>query len=158
MKAGKIIRLVFSIAVCQAAGLVGSLFTMPSIPTWYASLNKPFFAPPSWLFGPVWITLYILMGVSLYLVWSKGLKNKSVKNSLLIFFVQLLLNALWSFLFFGLRSPLYGFVEIIALWIVILLAILKLYKISKNAALLLLPYIAWVTIAAILRPKEIHGL
>jgi len=150
MKTNKIIKFVLSIALCQVAGLIGSLFTTPSIPTWYASLQKPSFAPPNWLFGPVWITLYTLMGISLYLVWNKGLKNKLVKKGLLIFGIQLALNALWSFLFFGLRSPLYGFIEIIVLWIAIGFTILKFYRISKNATFLLLPYITWVTIAAVL--------
>jgi tryptophan-rich sensory protein len=150
MKFNKIIRFVLSIALCQAAGLIGSLFTTPSIPTWYASLQKPSFAPPNWLFGPVWITLYTLMGISLYLVWNKGLKNKLVNKCLFIFGIQLVLNALWSFLFFGLRSPLYGFIEIIFLWIAIGFTILKFYRISKNAAFLLLPYMTWVTIATVL--------
>jgi len=149
VKTNKVVRFIFSIAVCQAAGVIGSIFTMQSIPVWYAFLKKPIFAPPNWLFAPVWVTLFILMGVSLYLVWGKGL-NKQVKKGLLIFFMQLFLNILWSFLFFGLRSPLYGFIEIIVLWISILITISKFYKISKNAGLLLLPYIAWVTVASFL--------
>jgi benzodiazapine receptor len=150
MKINKIAKLVLSIALCQAAGLIGSLFTTPSIPTWYTSLQKPWFAPPNWLFGPVWVTLFTLMGISFYFVWNKGWKNKLVKNGLSVFGVQLVLNALWSFLFFGLRSPMLGFIEIIALWIVIAFTIFKFYKISKNAAWLLLPYIVWVSIATTL--------
>jgi len=150
MKTDKIIKLILSIVLCQAAGIIGSLFTTPSIPTWYASLQKPWFAPPNWLFGPVWITLFTLMGISFYLVWNKGLKNKLVKKGLVIFGIQLLLNILWSFFFFGLNSPSYGLIEIIILWIAIGLTIFKFFKISKNAALLLLPYIAWVSVAAIL--------
>jgi tryptophan-rich sensory protein len=150
MKMGKIVRFIIAILICQLAGIIGSLFTTPSIPTWYASLEKPSFAPPNWLFGPVWITLFTLMGISFYLVWNKGLKNKMIKKGLFIFGIQLFLNVLWSFLFFGLRSPLYGFIEIIVLWIAIGFTILKFYRISKNAALLLLPYIAWVSVAATL--------
>ena len=105
MKTNKIIKFILSIALCQGAGLIGSLFTTPSIPTWYASLQKPSFAPPNWLFGPVWITLFTLMGISFYLVWNKSLKNKLVKKGLFVFGIQLMLNTLWSFLFFGLRSP-----------------------------------------------------
>lgn len=150
MKINKIIKFILSIVLCQAAGLIGSLFTTSSITTWYVSLQKPSFAPPNWLFAPVWITLYILMGISFYLVWDKGLENKLVKKGLFIFGIQLLLNMLWSFLFFGLHSPLYGFVGIILLWIAIGLTVFKFSKISKNAALLLLPYIAWVSVAAIL--------
>jgi len=150
MNSNKIIKFILSILLCQAAGLIGSLFTTPSIPTWYASLQKPSFAPPNWLFAPVWITLFTLMGISFYLVWDKGLENKLTKEGLSIFGIQLLLNMLWSFLFFGLRSPIYGFVEIIILWVFIGLTIFKFFKISKNAALLLLPYIAWVSVALIL--------
>lgn len=150
MKTNKIIRFILAIAVCQAAGLIGSLFTTHSIPTWYASLQKPSFAPPNWLFAPVWTTLFVLMGISLYLVWQKGLKNKLVKKALLIFGAQLLLNIFWSFLFFGLKSPFYAFIEIVVLWVAIGLVIFKFYKISRNAALLLLPYIVWVSFAAIL--------
>jgi len=150
MKTDKIIKFILSIALCQSVGLIGSLFTTPSIPTWYTSLQKPSFAPPNWLFGPVWITLFTLMGISFYLVWNKRLKNKLVKKGLFIFGIQLVLNMLWSFLFFGLQSPLYGLIEIIVLWIAIGVTIFKFYKISKNAALLLLPYIAWVSIAVIL--------
>lgn len=150
MKTNKIIKFILSIAVCQTAGFIGSLFTTPSIPTWYASLQKPSFAPPNWLFAPVWITLFTLMGISFYLVWNKGLKNKQVTKGLFIFCIQFLLNMLWSFLFFGLHSPFYAFMEIIILWIVIGLTIFSFFKISKNAALLLLPYIAWVSVAGIL--------
>ncbi len=143
-------RLVSAIVVCQLAGIIGSVFTISSIPTWYAELEKPFFAPPNWLFGPVWLALYTLMGVSLYLVWSRGIDNSSVRTALSFFGVQLVLNALWSVLFFGLRSPLLGLVEIVALWIAIVANIVLFYRISRAAALLLIPYIAWVTIAAAL--------
>ncbi len=143
-------RLVSAIVVCQLAGIIGSVFTISSIPTWYAELEKPFFAPPNWLFGPVWLALYTLMGVSLYLVWSRGIDNSSVRTALSFFGVQLVLNVLWSVLFFGLRSPLLGLVEIVALWIAIVANIVLFYRISRAAALLLIPYIAWVTIAAAL--------
>lgn len=143
-------KLIFSIAICQLAGFIGSIFTSPSIPTWYASLNKPVFNPPSWIFAPVWTTLFFLMGVSLYLVWEKGLKEKKVKIALGFFSAQLLLNVLWSVIFFGLQQPLYAFIEIIILWTAILLTILKFYKISKPAAYLLMPYTLWVGFAAVL--------
>ena len=144
------VKLVVAILVCQLAGVVGSIFTTPSIATWYATLQKPFFSPPNWLFAPVWITLFILMGISLYLVWDKGLKDKGVKISISVFAVQLFLNALWSFLFFGLQNPLYGLIEIIILWVAILITIFEFYKVDKKAALLLLPYILWVSIATVL--------
>ena len=146
----KILRLVVSVLVCQAAGVVGSLFTSPSIPTWYASLQKPNFNPPNWIFAPVWTILFLLMGISLYLVWSKGLRIKKVKTAVFIFAIQLILNMLWSFLFFGLQSPLYAFIEIVILWLAILLTITSFYKISKIAGYLLLPYILWVSFAAVL--------
>ncbi len=147
MKIKNIAKLILAIVVCQIAGAIGSIFTFSSIPTWYATINKPSFTPPNWLFGPVWITLYTLMGVSLYLIWNKGLENKEVKSSLFIFSAQLSLNALWSILFFGLKSPLYAFIEIIILWITIAVTIFKFYKISKNAGVILIPYIIWVSIA-----------
>jgi tryptophan-rich sensory protein len=147
MKIKSIAKLILAIVVCQVAGAIGSIFTFSSIPTWYATINKPSFTPPNWLFGPVWITLYTLMGISLYLIWNKGLENKEVKSSLFIFSAQLVLNALWSILFFGLKFPFYAFIEIIILWIAIVVTIFKFYKISKNAGLILLPYIIWVSIA-----------
>ena len=145
MKIGYL-KLLASVILCQAAGLVGSVFTFPSIPTWYATLVKPWFTPPNWVFGPAWTTLFLLMGISLYLVWQKGLaKNKAAIS---LFGAQLGLNVLWSVLFFGLQSPFLAFAEIIVLWIFILLTIIKFYKIDRKAAYMLVPYIAWVTFAA----------
>jgi benzodiazapine receptor len=146
----QIARLVASILICQGAGLIGSIFTTPAIPTWYAALKKPFFRPPNWLFAPVWITLFTLMGVSAFLVWRKGLDNPQVKIALGIFLIQLILNTSWSVVFFGLRSPLGGLIVISALWVAILLTILNFFKISMSAGLLLLPYILWVSFAAVL--------
>jgi len=149
-KGSKILKLVASILVCQGAGVVGSLFTSPAISGWYATLQKPSFNPPNWIFAPVWTLLFLLMGVSLYLIWSKGLGNKKTKTAVFIFGVQLILNIVWSIIFFGLQSPLYAFIEIIILWLAILLTIISFSKISKTAAYLLLPYILWVSFAAIL--------
>ena len=139
-----------SIIVCQMAGIVGSLFTVPVIGTWYESLQKPFFTPPNYVFGPVWITLYTLMGISLYLVLGRGIKKHEVRNVLYVFAAQLSLNALWSAVFFGLQSPLYGFMVIVLLWATIALTIIKFYGIDRRAGLILIPYIAWVTIASFL--------
>jgi benzodiazapine receptor len=147
MKRNEIVKLVSAILIPQFVGLFGSVFTLPSINGWYAGLKKPNFTPPSWLFGPAWVTLYLLMGVSLYLIWRKGLKRKGVKASMEIFGVQLALNALWSLLFFGLHSPLYGLVGIIVLWVAILATIIESYKVSRTAGMLLVPYILWVTFA-----------
>lgn len=142
--------LISVILICQLAGGIGSFFTTPAIPTWYADLAKPSFSPPNWLFGPVWILLYTLMGIAAYLIWKQGFNKKEIKIALAIFAIQLVLNVLWSVIFFGLRSPLFAFLEIIFLWIFVLLTLLSFYKISKPAGLLLLPYILWVSFAAIL--------
>ena len=146
----KLQKLIASILICQLAGLIGSIFTFESIPTWYASLEKPFFTPPGWLFGPVWITLYTLMGISLYLVWQKGFRKRGNKIALYVFAAQLALNAMWSVAFFGLRSTFYGLVTIVPLWIAIAATIILFYKISKKAGWLLVPYILWVSIATAL--------
>jgi len=143
----KWVKLIVSILICQIAGVIGSIFTAPSITSWYADLQKPAFSPPNWVFGPVWITLYTLMGISLYLVWNK---KKNVKIPLTLFFTQLILNSIWSIIFFGLQNPFYALIEIIILWIMILVTIIRFYKISKKASLLLLPYIIWVSVATIL--------
>lgn len=145
-----IIKLVISILICQLAGVVGSIFTTPAIPTWYKTLAKPFFTPPNWLFAPVWIVLYCLMGISLFLIWEKKTKDPRAKTALVIFFIQLILNAFWSISFFGFRSPLIGFINIIFLWWAILWTTQKFSKISRMSGLLLLPYFIWVSYAAVL--------
>jgi tryptophan-rich sensory protein len=150
MKAKNVVKFIVAILVCQIAGLIGSVFTAPSIPEWYANLQKPFFSPPNWVFAPAWITLYILMGVSLYLVWRKGWHRKGVRTGLLLFGIQLVLNAAWSIIFFGLQNPLLAFVEIIVLWLAIVLTIHQFWRIKKPAAYLLIPYILWVSFAAAL--------
>ncbi len=144
------VKLIVSITICLFAGFLGSLFTTPAIPTWYATLTKPSFAPPNWLFFPVWTILFVMIGISLYLVWRRGLEGQPVKNALVIFAVQLILNVLWSAAFFGLRSPLSGLIEISILWISIAFTIMIFMKISRTAGLLLIPYIIWVSFAAIL--------
>ncbi len=145
----KVSKLVISILICQSVGIIGLLFVAPSIPTWYANLTKPTFTPPNWLFVPVWILLFLLMGISLYLIIDKDLKEKNTKEAVFFFAGQLFLNILWSFLFFGLKAPLLGFMEIIVLWFAILITIIKFSRISKSAALLLIPYILWVSFVAI---------
>ncbi|MBI2326718.1 tryptophan-rich sensory protein [Candidatus Curtissbacteria bacterium] len=145
----KIPQLLLSIGVCLGAGFIGSFFTVSAIPTWYATLNKPIFSPPNLVFAPVWTTLYILMGISLYLVISDKRKVTS-KKAVLIFAIQLVLNILWSVIFFGLKNPTLAFIEIVALWVTIFLTIKYFYPISKLAAYLLIPYILWVSFASIL--------
>lgn len=145
-----ILKLIASIFVCQLAGMIGAVATSASIQTWYVTLNKPFFTPPNWLFAPVWLTLYTLMGISLFLLWRQGVHDRLVQIALAIFGIQLLLNAFWSIAFFGLRSPLAGLSVILILWIAIAATILKFLPLSKPAGLLLIPYILWVSIAAAL--------
>ncbi len=146
----KIIKFLLAVILCEGAGMVGSFFTMPAITSWYATLAKPSFNPPNWIFAPVWTTLFFLMGVSLYLIWNEKQKGKPIKLAVLFFFQQLSLNILWSALFFGMQNPMLAFVEIIALWLSILMTIFYFAKISKTAAWLLVPYILWVSFAAFL--------
>jgi benzodiazapine receptor len=145
-----LLKLAVSIVVCFLAGAVGTIFTTSSIPTWYASINKPSFNPPNWIFGPVWSILYIMMGISAALIWQKGWENPAVRIALTVFAIQLILNSLWSVLFFGWHSPLYGFICIIFLWLAILLTIIKFFALSSPAGWLLIPYILWVSFASIL--------
>jgi len=150
MKTKNIGKILLAIAMCELAGAAGAIFTMPAIPTWYAGIIKPTFSPPSWIFAPVWIILFALMGIAAYLVYEKGTGKKLVKVALGIFTIQLLLNMKWSLLFFGMHNPGLAFVEIIFLWLVILLTIISFFKISKSAAYLLIPYILWVSFASLL--------
>jgi translocator protein len=149
-KRNRIVKLVVSILLPQAAGAIGALCTASSIPSWYADLEKPWFNPPNWIFGPVWTILYIMMGAALYLVWRNGLADRKRKTAVALFAVQLALNLLWSILFFGMRSPLAGLVEIAFLWVFILAALMAFYRVSKSAGLLLAPYLLWVSFAAVL--------
>jgi len=143
MKKWNVRNLLVSIIVCQAAGLIGSLFTFAALPTWYATLAKPAFSPPNWIFGPVWTTLYILMGIAMYLVWQK-------KGSLTLFLIHLVFNAGWSVVFFGLQSMLGGMVALIILWGFIVAVIREFYRIDRRAAYLLIPYLVWVSFAGVL--------
>lgn len=143
-------KLLISVIVCEGVGLLGSVVTFPSIPSWYVTLQKPLFTPPSWLFGPVWSTLFVLMGVSLYLVWKKGLKSKQSVRSVKIFGLQLVLNFLWSLLFFGFHSPVLALFDILILWFAILWTILTFAKLDKLSSILLWPYLAWVSFASVL--------
>ncbi len=143
-------KLVIAIGLCEIVGLLGTPFTINAIPTWYEYLIKPSFAPPNWIFGPVWTILYMLMGISLYLMWRMDWKKKKVKTTLNYFWVQLGLNFLWSISFFGFRSPTLGLVNIIALWIFIFLTMKHVYPLSKSAYYLLIPYILWVSFATLL--------
>ncbi len=149
MKTNNVLKLIVAIVVSELAGVVGSLFTFPSIASWYAGIVKPVFNPPSWVFGPVWTALYLLMGIAAFLVWRNGWEKKEVRIALGIFLIQLILNAFWSVIFFGLHNPGAALVEIIFLWLAIVATIAAFSKISRPAAWLL----------AALRPLgELRGL
>ncbi len=140
--------MILFIILCETAGIIGSFFTFQSVQEWYPTLNRPDFNPPSWVFGPVWTTLYALMGISAYLIFMSGKKESN--SALFIFGGQLILNTLWSIAFFGLQSPFLAFLTIIVLWAMIVWTIYAFYQISKKAAVLLVPYILWVSFAAVL--------
>ncbi|MHB9139688.1 MAG: TspO/MBR family protein [Victivallaceae bacterium] len=150
MKINNTFKLIIAIIVSELAGIIGSVFTTPSIAGWYSGIVKPALNPPAWVFGPVWTTLFALMGIAAFLVWKKGLDRRDVKIALGIFLGQLVLNTLWSIIFFGLHSPGGALVEIVFLWLAILATIVAFYKISRPAAWLLVPYILWVSFAGYL--------
>ena len=143
-----IVKLIVSIVACEGAGGIGAIFTTPAIPTWYEGLKKPAFTPPNSVFGPVWITLYLLMGIAVFLVWREGLSQEGVRIAFAVFWGQLVLNILWSVVFFGLKSLFGGMVMILLLWIAILVNIIAFFGVSPLAGSLLIPYIIWVSIAA----------
>jgi len=143
-------KLLASLLICMSAGVLGSFFTQTDPSSWYASLIKPEFNPPNWIFGPVWTTLYILMGISLYLIWQKGLKKKDFKFAFGIFLLQLIFNAWWSIIFFGLRNIGLAFLVIVILWLMIAFLIYLFLAIRKAAAWLLFPYLLWVSFALVL--------
>ncbi len=143
------IVLFVSILIAQAAGIIGSLFTVPNVESWYGTIIKPEFNPPSWVFGPVWITLFLLMGIAAWLVW-KSKKGQLRVDALLFYVIQLVLNATWSFVFFGLHRIDLAFIEICFLWLAIATTLVLFFRIHKTAGWLLVPYLAWVSFAAVL--------
>ena len=173
MKRKNIFKLIASIVICQAAALIGSMFTLPAVGGWYAELNKPSWTPSGGVIGAVWTVIYLLMGASLYLAWAKNFQiseNLSgmaarawnrisqklldgawqKQNIIAIFSVQLILNVLWSFVFFELKMPGWAFFELLMLWVAVAYTIANFRRVSKPAAYLLLPYIAWITFAGYL--------
>jgi len=143
-------KIIVSILIPLIVGFIGAIATLSAIPTWYAALSKPAWAPPNWLFGPVWTTLYILMGIALYLVWRQGFGRRDVRFAILIFGVQLILNLLWSIVFFSFHALLCSLFLVMLLWLAILANIIAFSVISRTAGLLLIPYIVWVSIASYL--------
>ncbi len=150
MDSGSVIKLIVSIIAAFAAGAIGSLFTFRAIPTWYAGLKKPRYTPPNWAFGPVWTTLYLLMGVSVFLVWREGFAGPAATPAFVLFWIQLAVNAIWSIVFFGLKSKGGGVVTIAILWLLILATMITSFQVSGWAGVLLIPYIVWVSIASYL--------
>lgn len=142
------LKLIISLLLPQLTGFIGSYFTIQAIPTWYATLNKPSFSPPNWLFGPVWLTLYLMMGVALYLNWIK--KSKLAKCNVRLFFIHLFFNAIWTPIFFGAKNTLLALYIIIMIWLFIVTMIFKFWKVNKVSSLLLVPYLLWVSFASIL--------
>ncbi len=147
----KIVKIIIALVICLSVGYSASIVTRPSVESWYPTLIKPFFNPPNWIFMPIWTLLYILMAVAAGLVWDKIKEHsEEVKKALLFFIIQLTLNAIWSYLFFGLKNPLLALVEIALLLLMIYETYLKFIKINKTAGYLLIPYMAWVSFALIL--------
>ena len=144
-----IFKFIISISIPLIIGFAGSFFTASSVDSWFTTINKPSFNPPGWIFAPVWTTLYILIGLSFYLVWRNNF-GEARKKVISIYFMQLLFNLLWSVLFFGLKSPLLGFIDIILLLIFIIANTIIFFKISKIAGYLFVPYLLWVSFASIL--------
>ncbi len=143
-------KLLISVIGCELVGILSTPFTISAISDWYAYLTKPFFAPPNWLFGPAWTTLYFLMGVAVYLIWIQDQKKKRVRIAIQFFLAQLAVNFIWSPIFFGLRAPVLGLITIVVMWVLILMTMKKFYPISKTAFWLLVPYILWVSFATLL--------
>ena len=147
----KFVKIIIAVVICLAVGYLSSLVTQSSIDTWYPTIQKPSFNPPNWVFAPVWTLLYILMGISAGLIWDKiDLDKVLVKKGLFFFAVQLALNALWSYLFFGLNNILLASIEIVLLLLIIFETYLVFKKIDKNASYMLIPYMLWVGFATIL--------
>ena len=144
------ILFVICIAIPLIIGMIGSVFTASNILTWYAALNKPVFTPPGWVFGPAWTILYILMGISLYLILQKGLDKPMVRQGVILFAVQLALNFLWSIVFFGMHAIFFALVVIILLFVLVLATSISFFRVSKPAGWLLIPYLCWLGFASVL--------
>jgi len=144
------VKFILSLSACFIVAALGSWVTVPSISSWYITLVKPDFNPPNWIFGPVWTALFFMMAIAWYLVWTAKGKQKAIVISSGVFLLQLLLNFSWSFLFFFLHQPFLAFVDIIFLWFAILLTMIHFWRVTKLAGQLLIPYLAWVSFAAVL--------
>ncbi|TCO08482.1 TspO/MBR related protein [Natronoflexus pectinivorans] len=146
MKKHLLLKLLISIALPLSVGAIAGMFTAQAVPEWYASLNRPWFSPPNWIFGPVWTTIYILMGISFFMVWKQD-ATRERNLAILVFFIQLLLNLAWSFLFFYFKMPGLALIEIILLWLSIIVMFFAFYKVNPLAAYINIPYFLWVSFA-----------
>ncbi len=147
----KISRIAIVVIICLAVGYLSGMVTRASITTWYPTLVKPSFNPPNWIFAPVWTSLYVMMGVAAGLIWNQITTQKAaVTKALQFFIIQLVLNALWSYLFFGLHNLMLATIEVVLLWLMIFETYSQFAKINKTASYLMLPYLAWVSFASVL--------
>jgi translocator protein len=143
-------KLIIALLIPLAVGGASGFFTASGVQTWYTTIQKPYWNPPNWIFGPVWTSLYIMMGIALFLVWKEECSGVLKKTAIALFAIQLILNFFWSLIFFGMHQPGWALVEIIAMWLAILATIFAFANVNKTAAWLLVPYIAWVSFATIL--------
>jgi tryptophan-rich sensory protein len=148
MAYNRVVKFAVSIGLCEGIGMAGGFFSAQSVPSWYNTLCKPSFTPPSSIFAPVWTLLYALMGIAAALIYERKVQGRGV--ALFVFGIQLVLNFLWSVLFFSMRSPFSALVEIVILWFTIVVTAFLFWRISKKAALLLIPYLLWVSFASVL--------
>ena len=147
----KISRIAIVVIICLSVGYLSGMVTREAITTWYPTLVKPSFNPPNWIFAPVWTSLYVMMGIAAGLVWNQIASNKvAVTKALQFFGIQLVLNALWSYLFFGMHNLMLATIEVVLLWLLIFETYSQFAKINKTASYLLLPYLAWVSFASVL--------
>lgn len=147
----KYVKILIFVVTCIGVGYLSGTVTRSGVETWFPTLVKPSFNPPSWVFAPVWSFLYTIMGIAAGLVWSRiDFEREAVRKALLFFVIQLILNAVWSLIFFGLKNPLLAFIEIILLWLMIYETYVKFIRINKIASYLLIPYLLWVSFAAVL--------
>lgn len=144
------IKITLLVLLCLAIGYAAGMITQNGIATWYIHLEKPSFNPPNWVFAPVWTLLYIAIGIAGGIIWNKKNKNHLVKKALLFYSIQLILNLLWSFLFFGLKNPLIALIEIILLFLITYETYLLFGKINKTAGYLFIPYLLWISFAMLL--------
>lgn len=144
------VQLIGWMVFCELVGVMGAWFTAPAILMWYPTLTKPVFNPPNWIFGPVWITLYALMGIAAYRIWRIGVAKPAARSATVFFLIHLLFNAVWSVIFFGKQNIPLAFVDISLMWITLIFVIFRFAVWDTLSAYLLLPYLAWVSFATVL--------